>query len=167
MSQLWTRWAAITRSRRSSTPYSPFAPHFRRQCLRSATATCLGTTEVLALLLTDSHQECAFRLPGALSALRRLDDGGGGYAASAATLDRPGSMSLTPGTKAWRFAGRRPMPDHIAFWLGGVVDEWMSFGRANSWWGLHAGGTLPYGMHPQDARELQTRSVRMLSLLGS
>jgi hypothetical protein len=48
------------------------------------------------------------------------------------------------------------------WWTSGCL-----FGRANSWWGLHAGGTLPYGMHPQDARELQTRSVRMLSLLGS
>jgi len=67
------------------------------------------------------------RLAVALSAQRRLDSGGGGYAADAASLDRPGSMSLTPGTKDWRFAGRRPMPDHIACWLRGVVDECVSF----------------------------------------
>jgi hypothetical protein len=48
----------------------------------------------------------------AFSADCRLDNGGGGYAGKS---DLPDRMSLKPGTKDWRFAGRSPMPDHIAF----------------------------------------------------
>jgi hypothetical protein len=52
------------------------------------------------------------------------DHGGGAVQQLLTSLAK---RQLTPGTKGWRFAGWRPMPDHIAFSLArrrGVIDEW-------------------------------------------
>jgi len=60
---------------------------------------------VVALLMVNLTAACFAR-----SAERQLDGDWGG----AANSDQPGQKSRKPGTKGRRFAGWRPMPDHIA-----------------------------------------------------
>jgi len=85
----------------------------------------------------------------ALSAERRLDGGVGGYAAKS---DLPGQRSREPGTKGWPFAGRRPMPDHIA--LSAEGDRRVNVPLAVRF----AGGAFDASRPLGDAPEMQASS---------
>ena len=97
----------------------------------------------------------------ALSAERRLDGDVGGYAAKS---DLPGQRSREPGTKGWPFAGRRPMPDHIA--LSAEGDRRVNVPLAVRFAGGAFDASRPLGDAPEMQASSECASFACCSTLG-